>query len=114
MIVGGRVDGAQNESGARPFDLAPLPLVRWFLSKDCIFGLLERPLHRAFGPTPGFAIRLLWTPSTGFRPPTRCNDDVLRSSPPISPTDQAQPVRPFPRVPGRLAASRRGSRASPR
>jgi len=59
-------------------------------------------------------IRLLWTPCDRLAPADVVQRQRPTSDPPIRPTDQAQPVQSFPRVPTRLAVRRRGSRASPR
>ena len=65
--------------------------------RGCRIG--PRPDPRVRHPAP-FGLR-----ATGFRPPTPRNSNVLRFSPPISPTGQAQPVRPFPHVPAPLIGS---------
>src|SRR4051794_18486062 len=105
----------KRESGAGDLAIGRRPqLLGGPSSKDRSFGLLERPLPRVSGPTPGFVIRLLWTPCDRLAPADGVQQQRPTSDPPIRTPEQSQPVQPFPHVPVYLAAPQRGTRASPR
>jgi hypothetical protein len=71
------------------FRLGAAPLLAGS-SRRVTLGLLERLLHRASGPTPGFTIRLLWASCGRLSPADSAQQRRPTFCPPFGPYEQAQ------------------------